>query len=517
MDRFSVGSPARRLLVAATAGLVATTTLIGVDAPADAARTDLSRCVNPDNGLPVVEEIAFSPATVDVSESARRVTLTMTARDTGGPGPATGVRYLNVKVTSPDGFEIPVELRRDAGHTWVGRFRMPLHAPAGEWTLEQPVVQDRARNQHGEEHLADLMTRAPWDVTLPVSSGRVDTVAPTATDLSVSPHKVNTRQRSRQVRFTVDVSDKGSGVGAVRLYLAGGGMSPSVELRRRDSVWRGTLTVPRWVGVRPRTWRIRTLHVEDRLGNGRSYRGTDLEAVGETAFRVRSGKNDTEPPRLRWARIRPRKIDVRTEAKTVRVTVRVRDRRSGVSTVEAGIPAKGVKLHRASGTARRGTWTGRLRLRPCTQNIHSSLVRVQAFDRRYNQMFELPQRLRIRARDNTAPRASAESNRIGTTGPLTLVFNEPVTGISSRSVTVRSHPYPRIGPEEVGTWSCLTGDGSSTSCLSGRVRTARWMPEAPLPPDTVYLIELNPEGILDVMDLAGNAFRRLTMNVDSRE
>lgn len=498
----------RLCLAAATAGLIASSAIVGVDASATAVRPGLSPCVNPDNGLPVVDAIAFSPSAIDVTDSAQRVLLTMDAHDTGGPGRATGVRYLNVKVTAPDGLEIPVVLHRDEGRTWAGRFTVPRHAPAGEWSIEQPVVQDGARNQRGEEHRAAMMTQPPWGVTLSVTSPSPDTAAPRASDISVTPNRVNSRHRPRRVRFALDVSDRGAGVERARLFLTNGSDARSVDMRRRDGTWRGTLRIPRWVGVRPRTWRIRNLYVEDRVGNGRDYRGTRLERIGETSFRVRSGRKDTEPPRLRSLRIRPRTVDVRTDPKTVRIVVRMRDRLSGVRSVTMGAASRSVDLRRTSGTARRGTWTGRLRLRPCTRNIHSSLVSIQSYDRRWNEIFELTGRLRVRARDNTAPRASVQSRSIAPTGPLTLTFNEAVNGISADSVTVRSSPFPRFGPEEPGTWKCLTGDGASTSCATGRVRRAMWTPDAPLEPSTNYVVELNPESVLDVMDLAGNPFRR---------
>jgi hypothetical protein len=510
-------SHAHQLLVAMTAGVVAATAMFGVEVPADAARTGLSPCVNPDNGLPVVEDIAFTPAAVDVSDSAQRVNLAMTVRDTGGPGRATGVRYVNVKVTSPEGLEIPVELHREEGRRWTGRFTVPRHAPAGEWSIEQPVVQDRARNRHGEEQLAALMTQAPWGVTLSVTSPAPDTTAPRARNLSITPNRLNSRHRPRRVHFRVEISDSGAGVARAGLSMTSGDDAASVDLKRRDGAWRGTLRIPRWIGVRPRTWRIRNLYVMDRVGSSRDYRGTRLERIGERRFRVRSGPKDSTPPRIRAVRVRPRTVDVRTERRSVRVVVRMSDRLSGVRSVTVGAASRTVELRRTSGTARRGTWTGRLRLRPCTKNIHSTFVTVQSNDRRFNGVFELTGRLRVRARDNTTPQVSDYSRRIAPTGPLTIHFNEPVNGVSSRSITVRSNPYPHIGPEESGTWSCVRGDGSNTSCLTGRVRTAHWTPDAPLEPDTVYLIELNPEGVLDLVDLAGNPFRRLTMHTGTGE
>jgi hypothetical protein len=208
-------------------------------------------------------------------------------------------------------------------------------------------------------------------------------------------------------------------------------------------------------------------------------------------------------------------VDVRTDRKSVRIRVRLTDRLSGVRAVTAGISGKSVKLRRTSGTARRGTWTGRLRLGPCTKNVRSSIVTVRSYDRRWNEMFELTHRLKVRARDNTTPRVSEHSTHIPSSGPLTLVFNEPVRGISSDSITVRNHPYPDLGSVVDGSWSCARGDGERTSCLTGRVRSAAWTPLVPLHARATYLVELNPEGVLDVMDLAGNPFRRAALSASA--
>ncbi len=47
--------------------------------------------------------------------------------------------------------------------------------------------------------------------------------------------------------------------------------------------------------------------------------------------------------------------------------------------------------------------------------------------------------------------------------------------------------------------------------MTGEVRSASWPPDSPLPSDSELLVELNPSGVLDVTDLAGNPFRRRTL------
>jgi hypothetical protein len=508
--------PRRRGRNATTAGLVLAVGLTGVltgPAPAGAARaarTDLSPCVDPDNGLPEVRDVALSRTSVDVTDATRQVTVSMQVADTGGPGSASGVEYVGGTLVSPGrDLGLGVPMRHDSGTTWTGTVTVPRGAPPGSYRFDYLRVFDEAGNEPSEEHVAAMLAQPAFDVALDVTSSDPDDEPPTVTDISISPNRLNTRRKPRRVRVAIDVRDDVSGVADVRTSLRGHGHNVPIELAERDGRWVGTARIPRWLGRDARRWRLQAVSAVDRVGNRAShYRLEDLKRLGEATFRVRSGPKDRSRPRLRSARVRPRKVDVRVDPRRVRFVVRLRDGRSGVGHVEAGVPARWTTLRRTAGTARRGTWKGSIRLTPCTKHLHGSIVRVVAFDRAGNEMDEITGRLRIRGRDNERPSASLTEQEWSPTGPVVIRFDETVHGVSTDSVTVRPYPYPTMGDPLAGSWSCADVDDAATDCRTGEVRTATWSPAEPLPADSQFLVELNPSGVLDVMDAAGNPFRR---------
>jgi hypothetical protein len=484
-------------------------------ASAGAARAGLSPCVDPDNGVPEVLDVSLARTAVDVTDRAQQVNVTMQVEDTGGPGAASGVEHVGMTLMAPDwGTGLGMTARHLSGDTWTGTVTVPRGAPPGEYRPQFLTLIDRAGNSPGEEHVAELLSRAPFDVALDVTSSDPDQTPPTVTGVSIRPNRVDTRRKPRKVHVTVDVRDDNSGVADVSTTLEGHGRRLPLDLQQRDGQWVGSVTVPRWLGRDARRWRLSNLAVRDRLQNLRVYRrGAEIDAVGESGLRVRSGPKDAASPRVRSIRVRPRDVDVRVEDRRVRFVVRLSDGRSGISEVRAGVPARWTTLRRTAGTSRRGTWKGSILLTPCTRHLHKSLVRVVAVDRATNEVDHLAGTLRIRGRDNEAPRVSFRENDNWwePTGPIDLVFDEPVNGIAEDSVTVRHYEHPSIGEPIPGTWSCENRDGTAADCLTGKVRSASWSPDSALPSGSHFLVELNPSGILEVTDLAGNPFRRRSL------
>lgn len=457
-------------------------------APAGAARAELSPCVDPDNGVPVVHDVSLSRTSVDVTDQAQQVDVTMEVQDTGGPGAASGVSRVGATLTAPNwGIGLGLTARHQSGNTWTATATVPRGAPPGEYRLHNLSLVDRAGNSPGEEHINEVLSQRPFDVALDVTSDDPDTTAPTASDVSISPNRVDTRRKARTVRVAMGAQDDLSGIASVRTSLQGHGRSLSLDLTERDGRWVGAVKIPRWLGKKPQRWRLGNVALRDRVENWRVYRrGAELDALGETGLRVRSGPRDGATPVLRSGRVRPRDVDVRVEDRRVRFVVRLRDGRSGVAEVSAGVPAGWAELRRTAGTARRGTWKGSIRLTPCTRHLHGSPVGVVAADRLHNETHERIGRLRIQGRDNDPPHVGFRQNDNWwePTGPIDLVFDEPVNGIHSDSVTVRRYDHPSIGEPLAGVWSCADGDGTAADCLTGKVRSASWRPDSPLPPDS---------------------------------
>lgn len=115
-----------------------------------------------------------------------------------------------------------------------GAGTVPRGAPPGENRLQNLSLVDRAANSPGEEHVNEVLSRPPFDVTLYVTSDDAVTTTPTASDVSISPNRVDTRRKPRKVRVAMDVQDDHSGIASVRTSLEGHGRSLSPNLTERD-------------------------------------------------------------------------------------------------------------------------------------------------------------------------------------------------------------------------------------------------------------------------------------------
>jgi len=126
--------------------------------------------------------------------------------------------------------------------------------------------------------------------------------------------------------------------------------------------------------------------------------------------------------------------------------------------------------------------------------------RVTAWDRLRTDGRALP-KLTVVAEDRTTP-SFYEWHLVDGRIVFTSQFDgEPMNGISNASMPVHRKP----GDQPVtGSWTCATLGGSPTDCVTGSVRTATFAPETALGDGESYSVQVNPEGNLDVTDLAGN-------------
>ena len=105
-------------ILAAVAGLALPLGLLAcTESPAYAAPVPLSPCVDPDNTRPVVTGATLSKTSADTTAGADAVDVTVTASDSGGPGPASGVASVSLQLAgSPGTFATPRTVRMvDAG------------------------------------------------------------------------------------------------------------------------------------------------------------------------------------------------------------------------------------------------------------------------------------------------------------------------------------------------------------------------------------------------------------------
>lgn len=478
-------------------------------AAATASTVPLSDCVSADNGDPVLSGLELSPASVDVRRRAGWVTIRVMAADTGGPGPATGLAQVRVEVNNPKGGGWgSVLLQPEASEVWVGRFRVPRGAPPGEWRVSGVHLTDEV-GQSRTVYRQDLDSRGmPRRFTVVSAQDRK---APVVSSFTVSRQTVDVRTARRNVTVSARVRDNAAGVSylSVSLRLPNRSLF-GVDLVRvagnlRDGVWRGTLRLPPDARSGRYGWSVQ---VQDKVRRMRELSAVDLVPLGSGGAVNVVGYRDSTDPVVSEASVDRSEIDVRDGDQDVTFRARVRDAESGVLFVGVrGVKQRAGRL--VSGTVRDGVWETTVTFERCRSR--SSDYRAQAFARdRAGRWGEgaLPA-VAVVAGDHQVPVADVPSVPLPAGGALPVTFGEDVVGLTEQSaVMVRWNGYPASGEPLAGSWSCADAQGSSVDCLTGPLRSARFVPAAPLDQGASYALVLNPERVLSLTDLAGNPFDR---------
>jgi hypothetical protein len=488
---------------------------------------ELSPCWTTDHGYPRIRGVSFSPSLVSVADGPARVEVSVLADDTGGPGPASGLRSVHV-VAATDPWpvrEVFADLRPGADGVWRGTF---LVHPGllGGFDLSAVRVVDRA-GYWRELETAGLASLGIADGF--VVRGPRDRQPPRLERLSLGTRQVDVRRHGGVVTARARVLDD-LGVSAVwfRVTHAASGRDPVSTTLTRDTgtarrgVWRGAVTVP--PGSRPGTWNVQVT-VLDRLWNRTRLRGAELVALGlPGTIEVRSHRDST-PPNVSVVSVSPLPVDTRAGDAAVHVRVRVDDGAgTGVEKVKAelSIPFAeediGPYLDIAEGALHRvgsRTWEGDVvvsRCQPWAANqqapsypLHLSL---QIKDRARNKRTTWPTRVtRLEAPDTIPPEMHVVGDPLPVTGSFVVHVDEPLVGVTAPAI----RPYYRDPWYEPGetpyvavTTSCFDVAGAPVSCELGPVRSMLVTPATSLVARTPYMLEMNPEHVLSALDPGGN-------------
>jgi hypothetical protein len=341
-----------------------------------------------------------------------------------------------------------------------------------------------------------------------------NTTAPRVMTLRLGRTTVDTSSKAAHLTVTARATDARAGVKRVLVTAGNDRRSASVLLQRvkgttADGRWRGTLTVPRWLG--DTTWRLQ-VGVVDGVVNVRTYGWAALGALrhADRTITVHS-RSDGAAPRGRLT-VTPTSVDVRSQPQHVILRVRARDAGSGVRGVRVLLVdpdradgSREVALHRISGTRHNGVWSAMATVSSCAiAGTWRTEVEVTDRSLRSRQSRAGLPTLVVVANDNLAPTVVRTSTASGT--PV-LDFDEDVTGITPTSAPVIA---ANGGAPVAGAWACTDATGATTGCATGTVRRAAFTPAAPTTGQLFVL--LNPEHSLGVTDLAGNpAGRRYTL------
>ena len=500
----------------ATAAMVAG--LVSVS-PANAQAVALSPCEPSDHGYPTVTSLAFEPARVDVRREGATVRVVATATDVGGPGPATGVESIWMDVVGLSVGGPFLTLRPATDGTFTGTFRVPRGVAGGNWSAMSLIVTDKASNERRYEEAARDFPQASVEIR-----SVADRARPRIESFTLSRSTADTRNGPVRVRLRATLTDD---VGLPSRFAVHGDAESSSDavttlprdsksywLRRvsggpRHGVWAATVVMKRW--DRPGPWFF-GLDVVDRSGR---WTALDRSDVPMPPFRLVAAK-DRDEPRAADLSSSSTLLDVRSGASSVTVSVRLRDRTSGIgaagvssasSALSPTEPMIGSRLRLVSGDRHDGVWRGTVQVPRCGTPPGNLRLRLRAIDRAGHDLAQ-PAGITVQVvnSDTVDPRAALQVPVEN--GVLKVSFDEPVTGLSS-STAVVSGTSEEDDPFVIrGSWACKDIAGQSTDCASGAVLTATFTVEAGQPdPEYGYRVELNPEGTLGLTDLAGNAPR----------
>lgn len=489
-----------------------------------AAAVPASRCFpSTDNGDPVLKTFAIEPREVDSRTGTKRVTLTATAEDTGGPGSASGVTGATAYIArgTDGGWSTEVEMSPDGKGAFVGSLTVLPQQWSGTWHVSV-TVRDAVGNS--TFYSADDLAGAglPGDFT---TTTNPDSARPRLKALRLSTSAVDARRRARSVVVTVRATDDAAvaTVGVAVLGLAGRSLHRSLELVSgdpQDGIWRGRLTVGRWAGSA--TARL-AIFVGDAVDKGRWYSPRRLAKKGLPSRLVVVSGRDRKAPVPEIASVSPTSVDLTEDARTVQVVARVRDAGSGarrvVARIEGPESADGwtsvrTLMTRTSGTSRDGVWTATLTLKPCDVAAGEWRAVVVAKDAVRRATTMRTAAVKVVNTDVRRPTANiaGDSWRVRRTGPLTVEFSEDVVGVDPANtlVHVGDDQRGRAGADPTaiaGSWACQDAAGAPVDCSAGPVRTAAFSPAAPLSGATNHTLVLNPQHHLGLTDLAGNPYQ----------
>jgi hypothetical protein len=307
----------------------------------------------PDTVGPVISQVTFRRASIDLNSGSRIQTITATAADSSGRGNPSGVAHVWVGIRG-NRFYTGVKLERTSGTAasgdWTGRFVVSKYAHAGTYSIEYLYATDAAGNQQSYTGYGSVpdgpnaLSLHPGDdptFTVTGTPATPPTRKPAGTlhVFTFHPTQVNTTSTVRYVhviaRFAGAVPHRVSvGFASAKRPGLARYVFLSRNLHHQPGIWSGTVQVPRWLGKQALQPYVTAVYGSGYKPEVRSY---DADALNRLHFPTRlavvSGV-DKAKPTLRSLRFSPSSIDSTTGAEKVTVTARAGDIGSGVRSID---------------------------------------------------------------------------------------------------------------------------------------------------------------------------------------
>jgi hypothetical protein len=434
-------------------------------------------CAARDYIQPLVTDVRFSQARLDITNTDAAVDVLARVTDRAAPGrPASGVKTATASVSGVVGGT--VELARvGETSTWRGRLAVPRGTSAGSAVITGVDAFDAARNE-AEPFRQDQTT---WHPVLAVTSQHPDTTPPSLTSLTLSSTVIDTRDGPASVEVTIHATDD-VGVQHAHLEIAtinegDDRVFAAAFTEQSEGTFTGRLDIPSWLGTD--TWSI-----DAAVDDGINFSNSIPEGSPGTVSII--SRVDRHRPDLSSVRLAVKKVDTRRHAKRYSVTARATDAETGVQSVSVTLyprPVEGEELglsnadppvfrttlHLSSGSAANGTWSGVLRVGRCARvgtydvfaDVFDHFGRFRGYHGSRLTALGAPAQVDIvsRARDTFQPtvgRRALSSRRI------LVVFNEGVINVTARNLRLIDYnPASRVVDV---TRRCLDARRHRVSC-----------------------------------------------------
>lgn len=220
---------------------------------------------NSDNEAPVLQTFSLASQSVDVSNGAviLQVTMRITDNDSGAETPNVSARSVDGDATA--GFAEVTLLSGDSNDgIWQAILTIPENTILGDWEVTIFPLTDMAGNS------ADFFGPGDgFDASFTVISTNNDTTAPVLVDFQVDKRVVNVTQSNEQLVVTMRLTDAESGVDTPSVSAAsllngataGFANVALVSGDIYDGTWEAVITLPQ--GITGGPWRINVFPVAD--------------------------------------------------------------------------------------------------------------------------------------------------------------------------------------------------------------------------------------------------------------
>ena len=197
----------------------------------------------------------------------------------------------------------------------------------------------------GANSLTVTVAGAPAVTFHAIGLATSDTSKPVIAGYALAPAIVNDSTLRKEIAFTAEVTDSGSGVAEVVVHVKSpnaGHVSGCAATRTGGTPNRGTYgcTISIGASAEGGIWRVELITARDLADNSQELSFDALQAAGfPVAFEVDNPDQDTEKPLISAYSLTPASVNLRTGNRVVVFTLDVTDGGSGVSAV--GVQVRG--------------------------------------------------------------------------------------------------------------------------------------------------------------------------------